>query len=174
MHTRSAKYGRLSRGQLVCVPPVLIKRLKQHFSTLAAHHVDVVLGCNGWVWVQARHLRARCSRAALKPAAPPVARRRLGHSSQTQAVLPSTPTQMLPPLPPPLPLRDLKMRQTHGMPKLKPALFVRACARHGSPATKSDSFRRSQRRRRASAFAGLQLQCVCWLSCSWRSIQPRL
>ena len=54
MHTRSAKYGRLSRGQLVCVPPVLIKRLKQHFCTLAAHNVDVVLGCNGWVWVQAR------------------------------------------------------------------------------------------------------------------------
>ena len=54
LHTRSAKYGRLSRGQLVCVPPVLIKRLKQHFCTLAAHHVDVVLGSNGWVWVQAR------------------------------------------------------------------------------------------------------------------------
>ena len=54
LHTRSAKYGRLLRGQLVCVPPVLIKRLKQHFCTLAAHNVDVVLGCNGWVWVQAR------------------------------------------------------------------------------------------------------------------------
>jgi hypothetical protein len=35
---------------------------------------------------------------------------------------------MLPPLPPPLPLRDLKMRQTHGMPKPKPGLCVRACA----------------------------------------------
>jgi exosome complex RNA-binding protein Rrp4 len=55
LHTRSAKYGRLSRGQLVVVPPVLIKRLKQHFCHLAAHRVDIVLGCNGWVWVQARH-----------------------------------------------------------------------------------------------------------------------
>jgi exosome complex RNA-binding protein Rrp4 len=54
LHTRSAKYGRLSRGQLVCVPPVLIKRLKQHFCSLPAHGVDLVLGCNGWVWVQAR------------------------------------------------------------------------------------------------------------------------
>lgn len=72
LHTRSAKYGRLSRGQLVCVPPVLIKRLKQHFSTLAGHSVDVVLGCNGWVWVQARHQRARCLRMPFKPAAPSV------------------------------------------------------------------------------------------------------
>ena len=60
LHTRSAKYGRLSRGQLVCVPPVLIKRLKQHFCHLAGHNVDVVLGCNGWVWVQAR--MPRCVR----------------------------------------------------------------------------------------------------------------
>jgi exosome complex component RRP4 len=54
LHTRSAKYGRLGRGQLVCVPPVLIKRLKQHFCSLPAHNVDLVLGCNGWVWVQVR------------------------------------------------------------------------------------------------------------------------
>ena len=69
LHTRSAKYGRLSRGQLVCVPPVLIKRLKQHFCTLAAHKVDVVLGCNGWVWVQARLSSAhKALNASLMPA----------------------------------------------------------------------------------------------------------
>jgi hypothetical protein len=67
LHTRSAKYGRLSRGLLVCVQPVLIKRLKQHFFSLPAHHVDVVLGCNGWVWVQARSRPAGtavCARAS--------------------------------------------------------------------------------------------------------------
>jgi len=66
LHTRSAKYGRLSRGQLVCVPPVLIKRLKQHFCTLAAHQVDIVLGCNGWVWVQARQLQHSSKRIAIE------------------------------------------------------------------------------------------------------------
>ena len=54
LHTRSAKYGRLGRGQLVCVPPALIRRLKQHFCALPAHGVELILGCNGWVWVQAQ------------------------------------------------------------------------------------------------------------------------
>lgn len=57
LHTRSTKYGRLSRGQLVCVPPRLVKRLKQHFCSLSQYGVDVILGCNGWVWVQAREAR---------------------------------------------------------------------------------------------------------------------
>ena len=57
LHTRSTKYGRLSRGQLVCVPPRLVKRLKQHFCSLSQYGVDVILGCNGWVWVQAREVR---------------------------------------------------------------------------------------------------------------------
>ena len=34
LHTRSLKYGRLSRGQLVRVPPTLVKRVKQHFHRL--------------------------------------------------------------------------------------------------------------------------------------------
>lgn len=34
LHTRSLKYGKLQRGQLVGVPPSLIKRQKQHFQTL--------------------------------------------------------------------------------------------------------------------------------------------
>ncbi|GAB4813623.1 hypothetical protein N2152v2_000669 [Parachlorella kessleri] len=51
LHTRSLKYGRLQRGQLVRVPPNLIKRQKQHFQHLEAAGVDVVLGCNGAVWV---------------------------------------------------------------------------------------------------------------------------
>lgn len=48
------------------MPPVLIKRLKQHFCTLAAHQVDIVLGCNGWVWVQARQLQHSSKRIAIE------------------------------------------------------------------------------------------------------------
>lgn len=51
LHTRSSKYGRLSRGALVRVPPLLVARLKQHFVPLPHHGVDVILGANGWVWV---------------------------------------------------------------------------------------------------------------------------
>jgi len=127
LHTRSAKYGRLSRGQLVCVPPVLIKRLKQHFCTLAAHNVDVVLGCNGWVWVQARASSAECALNKSDSHAWS-ARRKLERASPTQSAFQSMPTQMPPLSPPPLPLHDPKMLQTLGMPKPKPAPCVRACA----------------------------------------------
>lgn len=51
LHTRSTKYGKLHRGQLVRVPAVLIKRQKQHFVTLKGEGVDIILGCNGLVWV---------------------------------------------------------------------------------------------------------------------------
>ena len=51
LHTRSTRYGRLSRGQLVKVPPRLVPRLKSHFCPLTSHGVDVLLGCNGWLWV---------------------------------------------------------------------------------------------------------------------------
>lgn len=64
LHTRSAKYGRLGRGQLVCVPPALIRRLKQHFCALPAHGVELILGCNGWVWVQAQRPAAATDGAA--------------------------------------------------------------------------------------------------------------
>lgn len=33
------------------VSPVLIKRQKQHFHHLKDLGVDVIFGCNGWVWV---------------------------------------------------------------------------------------------------------------------------
>ncbi|GIL70270.1 hypothetical protein Vretimale_3419 [Volvox reticuliferus] len=50
LHTRSAKYGKLTYGQLVEVPPNLIKRQKQHFHTLEALGVELIIGCNGLVW----------------------------------------------------------------------------------------------------------------------------
>lgn len=55
LHTRSLKYGKLRNGQLVIVPPRLIRRLKSHFVHLpkpcGPSGVDVIIGMNGFVWV---------------------------------------------------------------------------------------------------------------------------
>jgi exosome complex component RRP4 len=55
LHTRSQKYGRLINGHAVAVPSMLIKRQRQHFVSLPVHGVDLILGCNGVVWVAATH-----------------------------------------------------------------------------------------------------------------------
>lgn len=58
LHTRSLRYGKLRNGVLVAVPPVLVRRHKSHFLTLAQLQggaVDVVLGLNGLLWV-AKHI----------------------------------------------------------------------------------------------------------------------
>ena len=54
LHTKSKKYGKLTEGQLLSVPPTLIKRQKQHFHTLhcgEGRAVRVILGTNGQVWI---------------------------------------------------------------------------------------------------------------------------
>ncbi|KAI5121642.1 hypothetical protein M0805_001170 [Coniferiporia weirii] len=55
LHTRSLKYGKLRNGQLITVPPILIRRLKSHFISLPCG-VDLILGLNGYVWVS-KHVR---------------------------------------------------------------------------------------------------------------------
>ncbi|KAH7105943.1 hypothetical protein BKA62DRAFT_747802 [Auriculariales sp. MPI-PUGE-AT-0066] len=50
LHTRSLRYGKLRNGQLVTVPPVLVRRLKSHFIALSCD-VDLILGLNGRIWV---------------------------------------------------------------------------------------------------------------------------
>lgn len=53
LHTRNLKYGKLSNGTLVRVAPNLVKRCKQHFQHLGEDiGVEVILGLNGFVWVQ--------------------------------------------------------------------------------------------------------------------------
>ncbi|KAI0344704.1 exosome complex exonuclease rrp4 [Trametopsis cervina] len=56
LHTRSLRYGKLRNGQLVIVPPVLIRRLKSHFIVLPCN-VDLILGLNGYVWIS-KHVKA--------------------------------------------------------------------------------------------------------------------
>ena len=63
LHARSAKYGKLTSGRLVSVPPFLVKRQKQNFLSIpfgpedaeptreGKDDVRVVLGYNGSVWV---------------------------------------------------------------------------------------------------------------------------
>lgn len=55
LHTRSLKYGKLRNGQLVTIPPVLVRRLKSHFVTLPCD-VDLILGLNGYIWVS-KHVK---------------------------------------------------------------------------------------------------------------------
>ena len=43
----------LADGQLVQVPPYLVKRMKQHFTEMKAFGVHIILGCNGYAWVGA-------------------------------------------------------------------------------------------------------------------------
>ncbi|OQR87087.1 exosome complex exonuclease RRP4 [Achlya hypogyna] len=50
LHTRSLRYGKLENGQLITVQPSLVKRLKQHMLQLPIG-IDVILGCNGYIWV---------------------------------------------------------------------------------------------------------------------------
>ncbi|KIK68168.1 hypothetical protein GYMLUDRAFT_155664 [Collybiopsis luxurians FD-317 M1] len=55
LHTRSLSYGKLRNGQLVVVPPILIRRLKSHFISLPCE-VDLILGLNGYIWVS-KHVK---------------------------------------------------------------------------------------------------------------------
>ncbi|CAM9279056.1 unnamed protein product [Phaeothamnion confervicola] len=50
LHTRSLKYGKLENGQLLVVPQVLVRRLRQHNVSLPVG-VDVILGTNGYIWI---------------------------------------------------------------------------------------------------------------------------
>ena len=52
LHTRNEKYGKLVNGQFIQVPALIIKRCKQHFHSLPCG-VDIILGNNGFVWIQA-------------------------------------------------------------------------------------------------------------------------
>lgn len=51
LQARSQKYGKLERGQLLMISPYLVKRRKQHFHHLDQYGMDMILGCNGFIWV---------------------------------------------------------------------------------------------------------------------------
>ncbi|CAL5195013.1 unnamed protein product [Lathyrus oleraceus] len=51
LQTRSQKHGKLTSGQLLTVAPYLVKRQKQHFHHLDQYGIDLIIGCNGFIWV---------------------------------------------------------------------------------------------------------------------------
>lgn len=65
LHTRSLKYGKLENGIFTIVPSHLVKRLPQHYITIAPsslfsslnmgqapiNSVDLILGKNGYIWI---------------------------------------------------------------------------------------------------------------------------
>lgn len=51
LQARSQKYGKLERGQLLRIQAYLVKRRKQHFHHLEQYGIDLILGCNGFVWI---------------------------------------------------------------------------------------------------------------------------
>lgn len=51
LHMRGSKYGKLRYGQLVCVPCKLIRRRSSHFIDLVDEGIQLILGCNGWIFV---------------------------------------------------------------------------------------------------------------------------
>lgn len=63
LHTRSIKYGKLENGIAVVVPPSLIPRLAQHNVRLI-NQFDMLLGCNGQVWIQRKMADTANTRAA--------------------------------------------------------------------------------------------------------------
>lgn len=52
LHTRVLKYGKLSQGIMLKVPPMLIQRKKTHFHNLE-NGASLILGNNGYVWIGA-------------------------------------------------------------------------------------------------------------------------
>ncbi|KAI9073305.1 hypothetical protein K1719_044740 [Acacia pycnantha] len=51
LQARSQKYGKLKRGQLLTVTPYLVKKQKQHIHHIEQYGIDLILGCNGFIWV---------------------------------------------------------------------------------------------------------------------------
>jgi exosome complex component RRP4 len=52
LHTRSVRYGKLENGCVIAVPCQLIPRRKTHYTTLLHHQYQILIGCNGLIWIQ--------------------------------------------------------------------------------------------------------------------------
>ena len=81
LHTRSIRYGKLEQGCVVQVPPMLVPRRKTHWTSLVVAvvgdgnnndseeeervEVEVLLGCNGMIWMQRKLLPTSSSSAAI-------------------------------------------------------------------------------------------------------------
>lgn len=66
LHMRGSKYRKLRHGQVVTVPASAIRRRSSHFIHIAEKGVQLIIGCNGWLWIGALDPAAA---AARKPGA---------------------------------------------------------------------------------------------------------
>ncbi|KAI3819304.1 hypothetical protein L1987_13131 [Smallanthus sonchifolius] len=69
LQARSQKYGKLEKGQMLTVSPYLVKRRKQHFHHLEKYGIDLILGCNGFIWV-GEHVEIKDSMIEDEPTKP--------------------------------------------------------------------------------------------------------
>lgn len=51
LHTRSSRYGLLENGQIIQVSSCLVKRQRQHVASFQEYGIEIILGCNGLIWV---------------------------------------------------------------------------------------------------------------------------
>jgi exosome complex component RRP4 len=51
LHMRGSKYGKLRYGQLVVIPSKLVRRRGSHFVAIDDTGVQLIMGCNGWIFV---------------------------------------------------------------------------------------------------------------------------
>jgi exosome complex component RRP4 len=59
LHMRSNKYCKLRKGQIVHIPSKLIRRQSSHFIDVQGKGVQIIIGCNGWIWVGLIDKKAR-------------------------------------------------------------------------------------------------------------------
>ena len=52
LHTRSVRYGKLENGVMIAVPPKLVPRQKTHYTSIIENRFQILLGCNGVIWIQ--------------------------------------------------------------------------------------------------------------------------
>jgi exosome complex component RRP4 len=51
LHMRGSKYRKLRHGQVVQVPAFSIRRRSSHFINITEKGVQIIIGCNGWLWI---------------------------------------------------------------------------------------------------------------------------
>nr|XP_043636639.1 exosome complex component RRP4 homolog isoform X2 [Erigeron canadensis] len=71
LQARSQKYGKLERGQMLTISPYLVKRRKQHFHQLEQYGIDLILGCNGFIWV-GEHVETKDNMVEDEPSKPDI------------------------------------------------------------------------------------------------------
>ena len=63
LHMRGSKYRKLRHGHVVTVPAPCIRRRSSHFINISDKGMQLIIGCNGWLWIGALDPAAAVARA---------------------------------------------------------------------------------------------------------------